>query len=198
MEFEKFIRLDLKKRIILSMVGFCLFIFVVVYFVIIPSVRDIKNIRDEIELQKTDLERKYIRGQSLRKMTEKLNRAEEKIHVLDKVFIGQDYGLEFVTTLEEVASKNNITQKINLLSPTEADNGFYKMIPLQLYSQGESSRQMNYLVGLETLDYYINIKSLELSSGSRLAPAGDSEAPASQVNLFIVANTYWRDNTGGQ
>jgi len=193
MEFKKFIKLDLKKRITLSIVGFFLFIFAVIYFVIFPSVRDIKNIKNEIESQRLELERRYIKGQSLRKTKEKLERAEEKIHVLDQVFIGQNSGLEFVTALEGVAGKNGVNQKINLLSQTPVDNEFYNMVPLQLSSQGGIGQQMNYLVSLETLNYYINIKSLELSSGSRLAPTSDSGS-TTNVNLFIAADTYWRDN----
>jgi len=193
MEFKKLIKLDLRKRIILSVVGFFIFIFAVVYFVIFPSVRDIKNIKNEIESQRLELERKYVKGQSLRKMTEKLERAQEKIHVLDQVFIGPDAGLEFITALEGAAGKNGVNQKINLLSQAPVDNGFYKIVPLQLSSQGEISRQMSYLVSLETLNYYVNIKSLELSSGSRFAPTGEAES-AANVNLFVVADTYWRES----
>jgi len=193
MEFKKLIKLDLKKRIIISIVGFFIFIFAVIYFVIFPSVRDIKNIKNEIESQRMELERRYIKGQSLRKMTEKLERAEEKIHVLDQVFIGQDAGLGFVTALEGVAEKNGVNQKINLLSQSPVDNGFYKMVPLQLSSGGSANQQMNHLVSLETLNYYVNIKSLELSSGSAAIPVGSPES-GSRVNLFVVADTYWRES----
>jgi len=193
MEFKKLIKLDLRKRITLSVVGFFIFIFAVVYFVIFPSIRDIKNIKNEIESQRLELERRYVKGQSLRKMTEKLKRAEEKVYVLDQVFIGPDAGLEFITALEGAAGKNGVNQKINLLSQAPVDNGFYKIVPLQLSSQGEISRQMSYLVSLETLNYYVNIKSLELSSGSRFAPTGEAES-AANVNLFVVADTYWRES----
>ena len=175
------------------MVGFLIFIFAVIYFVIFPSVRDIRNIKDEIESQRVELERRYVKGQSLRKMKEKLERAEEKVNVLDQVFIGQDAGLEFVTALERVAGENGVNQKINLLSSVGVDNGFYKVVPLQLSSQGEASRQMDYLVSLETLNYYVNVESLELSSGSAAIPVGSPES-GSRVNLFVVADTYWRES----
>lgn len=186
------IKLDLRKRIIISLVGFLIFISAVIYFVIFPSIRDIRNIKNEIESQRVELERRYVKGQSLRKMKEKLERAEEKVDVLDQVFIGQDAGLEFVTALEGVAGKNGVSQKINLLSSAGVDNGFYKVVPLQLSSGGNAGQQMNYLVGLETLNYYINIKSLELSSGSTATPA-DNPGSGSRVNLFVTADTYWRE-----
>lgn len=188
------VKLDLKKRIIISLVVFFVFIFSIIYFIILPSIKDIRNMKTEIELQRLDLERRYIKGQSLRTTMEKLERAEEKIHILDQVFIGQDCGLEFVTALEGAAGNTGTTQKINLLSSAEVANGFYKMVPLQLSSGGVIGRQMNYLASLETLDYYINIKSLELSSGSPPKQDGEPES-GSYVNLFVAADTYWRDSS---
>lgn len=195
MEFKEIVKLNLKNKIILSLASFLVFIFIVIYFVIIPSIRDIKNIRDEIEAQRVDLERRYVKGQSLRNLSEKLQKAEEKIHVLDQVFIGKEEGLEFVTTLEGIAGKNGVSQKINLLPSLAADNGYYQLVPLQLFPQGNFNQLMNYLVGLETLNYYINIKSLDLSSSSRTA-APEAGAPPGNVNLFIAADTYWRGNEG--
>jgi Tfp pilus assembly protein PilO len=167
MELKEITKLDLRKKIILSITGFLVFIFAVVYFIIFPSIRDIKSIRDEIETQRVDLERRYIKGQSLRNLSEKLNKAEEKIQILDQVFIGKEDGLEFVTTLEDVANKNNISQKINLLPATASDNGYSQLVPLQLFPQGNFNQLLNYLIGLETLNYYINIKSLDFSSSSK-------------------------------
>jgi Tfp pilus assembly protein PilO len=194
MELKKIVKLDLRKKIVLSISSFLLFIFLVVYFIIFPSVRDIKNIRDEIETQRVDLERRYVKGQSLRKLSEKLEKAEEKIHILDQVFIDQEDGLEFITTLEGIAGKNNINQKINLLQ-TADNNGYSQMVPLQIFPQGEFSQILNYLVGLETLNYYINIKTMDLSSNARTASPGEEKFSGS-VGLFITADTYWRNSEG--
>ena len=192
MQLKGFIKLNLKKKIIITIITFFFFIFVIVYFIIIPSIRDIKNIKNEIEIQRIDLERKYLKGQNLRKMLEKLKKAEEKIHILDQVFISQNFGLEFIMTLEEIASKNNVTQKINLLSSSDPDDSLYKIIPIQLFSQGNFVRQLDYLVNLEILNYYINIKSLELSSNPKEILASNEEVSQNNVNMLISADTYWQ------
>ncbi|MFA4940986.1 MAG: hypothetical protein WC582_00075 [Patescibacteria group bacterium] len=195
MELKGIAKLDLRKKIILSAISFLIFIFIVIYFIIFPSIRDIKNIRDEIETQRVDLERRYIKGQSLRNLSEKLKKAEEKIQILDQVFINKEDGLEFVTTLEGVANKNNVSQKINLLPAVASDNGYSQLVPLQLFPQGNFNQLLNYLIGLETLNYYINIKSLDFSSSSK-APAPGEEKSFGNVGLFITADTYWRDSEG--
>lgn len=192
MQLKGFIKLNLKKRIIITIITFFFFIFIIIYFIIIPSVRDIKNIKNEIEIQRTDLERKYLKGQNLRRMSEKLKKAEEKIHILDQVFISQNFGLEFITTLEEVASRNNVTQKINLLSSLDPDDSLYKIIPIQLFSQGNFVQQLGYLVNLEILNYYINIKSLELSSNPKKILTSNEEVSQNNVDMLISADTYWQ------
>jgi len=195
MEFRKIIKLDLRNKIIFSIIGFFIFIFVVVYFIIFPSIRDIKTIRDEIETQRVDLERKYVKGQSLRQLSEKLKKAEEKIYILDQVFIGKEDGLKFVTTLEDIAGKNGVNQKINLLPSIAVDNSYSQLVPLQLFPQGTFNQLLKYLVDLESLNYYINIRSLDFSSGPRAVVSGEGESPGN-VSLFIVADTYWRDSGG--
>jgi len=192
MDIKKIANLGLKKKIIISLIIFISLVFVIVYFVIFPAIKDINMIKTEIEFQRTELEKKYLRGQNLKNISEKLERAESKLHVLDQVFIQNNEDLKFITTLEEVASKNNISQKINLSASPYANNSFYKVFPLQLFSQGIFSNQINYLIALETLGYYLNIKSLELNSSAR-GPAGSAENfRNNSLNFLISADTYWQ------
>jgi len=188
MVLAKFVKLDLKKKIGLSIGGFVLLIFFIIYFVIFPSISDIRNMKNEIEAQRIDLEIKYQKGQSLRKMAEKLKKAEEKISLLDQIFVNENDSLNFVTAIENVAGRNGVNQKIDLLASAADNKGLFRTVPLQLISRGNFGSQLDYLVGLETMSYYINIKSLELSSESR-SGEGDSS-----TNLFISADTYWRSN----
>lgn len=187
--------MDLKKKIVTMLLLFCLLIFLIAYFVIFPAIKDIVKIREEIEFQRMELERKYQKGQNLRSISEKLARAEEKIDNLCQIFIEDSEGLKFVTTIEDIADKNKVTQKINLAAEPVSSNGYYKVFPLQLFSQGSIKNQLNYLIGLETTGYYINIKSLEISSGSGEAiPLLNelSENASRSVNVLISSDTFWR------
>ncbi len=82
-------KFDLKKKIILSMAIFLLIILGLLLFVVIPTVRDIKNMSREIEEQRLDLEKKYIKGQSLKQLAENLKMIEPELVKLDKIFINQ-------------------------------------------------------------------------------------------------------------
>ncbi len=199
---SKFIKIDLKNKIIASLVGFLAVIFCLVYFVVLPTIMDIKTMGDDIEAQRVDLEKKYIKGQSLRQLTENLKNIEPKLNLLDQIFINKNLELEFISSLENEANKNQISQKINLSSPQATENQDFQKINLQLFTAGNFVKQLKYLMDIESLKYYINIKSLELSSDSgsgQNAPdiqnSGQELSPSTgetnSINMDIEADTYW-------
>jgi len=198
MDAGKYLKLDLKNKITATMAGFFIIILSLIYFIVIPTIKEIKAMGQAIEAQREDLEKKYIKGQSLRKLTENLNKIEPRLELLDQIFINKNRELEFITSLENEANKNQVSQKINLSAPQKAENQNFKKTSLQLITKGGFIKQLQYLMNLENLSYYINVKLLELS------PAADdkqaktdsqevSTAPieTNRLNMFIDADTYW-------
>lgn len=187
------LKLSLEKKIILSIIFLVLFILSIIFFIILPAVKDIKDIRDDIDSQRIDLEKRYINGQNIRSLSEKLNKVESQIAILDQSFINKNCGLEFITTLEEIADKNKIVQKINLSAQINKNDDLYKKIPVQFFTQGNFLNQLNYLIDLEALNYYINIKSIEIISGNfKSLDPNDGDSNQSRVNMIIQADTYWK------
>jgi len=191
----KYLKLNLKNKIAASVGCFLLVIFGLLYFIIIPTIADIKSMSGEIEEQRIDLEKKYIKGQSLKKLSDNLKSIELKLDLLNQLFINKNRELEFITTLENRASLNRLNQKINLSSPQVADNQDFQKADLQLLLTGKFTRLLKYLLDLESLGYYTNIKSLELSPArSQEAVSDEAAAPDNLINvtMFINADTYWR------
>lgn len=198
MDGNKYLKLNLKNKITASSVGFLAIILLLIYFIVIPTIKEIKVIGQTIEAQREDLEKKYIKGQSLRQSTENLSKIEPKLELLDQIFINRNRELEFITSLENKANKNQISQKINLSAPQKAENQNFQKTNLQLFTKGGFIKQLQYLLDLEHLNYYINIKLLELSpaTGGEKAETNIQEtSPASEktnnLNMFIGADTYW-------
>jgi len=195
MLLDKYLKLNLKNKIAASVGSFLLVIFCLLYFIIIPTIADIKSMSGEIEEQRIDLEKKYIKGQSLKKLSDNLKSIELKLDLLNQLFINKNRELEFITTLENRASLNRLNQKINLSSPQVADNQDFQKADLQLLLTGKFTRLLKYLLDLESLGYYTNIKSLELSPArSQEAVSDEAAAPDNLINvtMFINADTYWR------
>ncbi|MFA5359414.1 MAG: hypothetical protein WC349_00430 [Patescibacteria group bacterium] len=198
MNGSKYLKINLKNKITISLTGFLIIILSLIYFIVIPTVREIKTMGDSIEAQREDLEKKYIKGQSLKKLNENLNKIEPKLELLDQIFINKDRELEFITSLENKANKNQINQKINLSALEKTENQNFKKTNLQLFTKGDFIKQLQYLADLEKLNYYINVKLLELSPAASGEPAktNSQDSPPSSVetnslNMYIEADTYW-------
>jgi Tfp pilus assembly protein PilO len=151
----------------------------------------------DIEDQRIDLEKKYIKGYTLKQLTENLKKIEPKLNQLDRIFINKNQELEFITTLENEADRAGVNQKINLASPQSAVNQKFQKNGLQLSSQGGFNQQLKYLMNLEALSYYININLIELTPANGPATAAVSSQPnspsdqTSRINMLINADTYW-------
>lgn len=203
MILDKYQKIDLKNKIIASLIGLVLIIFALIYFIVVPTIKDIKTMGEEIAGQIIDLEKKYIKGNSLRQLTENLKKIEPKLNLLNQIFINKNRELEFITTIENEATDSQVSQKINLSSPKNTENQEFQKNSLQLFTRGGFNQQLKYLINLESLDYYINIKSLELSSspGDRPAVSGldnngqetsISKNELNEINLSLLADTYWK------
>src|SRR3989338_6747921 len=159
-------KFDLKNKITFSLLGFALVLFILIYFIIVPTTRGIQTMGRDIEEQRIDLEKKYLKGNSLRRLTENLKKIEPKLNLLDQIFINKNRELEFITATENESNKSQVDQKINLNLPKTSENQIFQKGGLELSTVGAFNQQLNYLVNLESLGYYINAKLLELTPSS--------------------------------
>ncbi len=177
-------KIGLKNKIIILVVLLIGFFAILSYFIIMPTISDILNMKDAINQQRHDLEKKYLQGQSLRRLSENLKKTEPQLTTLNNVFIDQNRALEFVTTLEGIAAKNNVSQKINLMTDNAVEYSVYKKIPLQVMVEGDFPSILNYLIDMESLNYYININNLDIVKSN--------DTGKNDVVMQITADTYWK------
>jgi Tfp pilus assembly protein PilO len=193
---QSYNKISLKYKILTINCLLLLGLFCVIYFIILPSLKEINRIKTSINQERIDLEEKYQKSQGLKKLTTNLKTIEGKVEHIDQVFISENRELEFITALEQIADKNNVTQKITLgkVQAVTVDK-FYKKFPLQIQAQGTYINLIDYLQDLETLTYYINIKSIELSGGGGgIARPNSADGSDSDVKISanIIADSYWR------
>lgn len=190
----KYLKFNLKNKITVSLVLWLAIILSLIYFIVLPTIKEIKAMGDAIEAERQDLEKKYIKGQSLKRLTENLNKIEPKLKLLDQIFINKNRELEFITSLENEANKSQVSQKINLNSPQKEENQNFQKTGLELFTKGGFLKQLEYLSALEHLSYYVNVKLLELSPASREQIKTESQPfrEAASLNLYLSADTYWQ------
>lgn len=188
MNGSKYPKLNLKNKIIASLSCFFALILLLAHFIVIPTIKEIKSMGESIEIQREDLEKKYIKGQNLKKLTDNLKDIEPKLKLLDRIFINKNRELEFITGLENQAAENGVSQKINLSAPEKTENQNFQKTGIKIFTKGGFAEQLKYLSGIEHLSYYINAKILELSNA---AAAAEDTAQNKNLNMNIEADTYW-------
>lgn len=129
----------------------------VILFIIIPTITDIKKISNSIYLERIDLETKYLKGQLLRKTIKDFENYKNEKEKFKKIFIAQGDELEFITTLEKIATDRQILQSFKIKDSKQETAGYHYPLNLQIILEGNFFDIMNYLADLEKLDYYFNI-----------------------------------------
>lgn len=191
-----FSKLSLKYKIIISLCVFIILAGLSIYFIICPAVNEIKRIGADIKFQMADLEEKYQKGQSLKRLKENLKKIDPETIKLKQAFIDSQNALDFITTLEKIAEKNGVNQNINLVieqDKKKKNTEIVQKVPLQLSVNCSFSKCLKHLFDLERLNYYINIKSLDFSTTQRsFSNSSQDSMPSSNIDLLIFADTYWR------
>ncbi len=188
MNFSKIKKINYLYRLyLLTGITLCI-VTVMAYLIIIPSINEIKNARKDIINQKNELEKKLNREKNLASLNENLKKIEPDVIFLNQIFIEKNKELEFITTLEGLAGKNNIEQTLYLNTDKSIKSNLYTKTPIDISAQGNYNDIIEYLKNLETLKYYLNIAGLSISfEGNQ-----DSSAPHKKGRLQVSADTYWK------
>ncbi len=187
-----------KNKILINIALFFAFTLFVVYFLLLPATNKIKKLRVDIANAKIEINNAIEKEKNINNQTDKLKTIESQIEKLDKIFISRNRELEFITTLEGVASKNNIEQTFDLKAIPDFNDDDFINIPIIIKAKGEFNNVMNYLKDLETLAYYINISNLEITKNTSGGQAVFSknnysnEQSNSIITMNITANTYFK------
>ncbi|MFA5021459.1 MAG: type 4a pilus biogenesis protein PilO [Patescibacteria group bacterium] len=175
--------MNFKIKIIISILLFVIIIGLVAGLVIIPTIHDIKKISNAIYAERVDLEKKYLRGQLLKKTVNDFEEIKPQKDKLNTVFIPQGNELKFISTLEDVASTNGVKQNLELNTQSTTKTGDLQVLPIKMTIQGNFYQIMKYLTGLEKLNYYLNITNLQFNAEK------DSITATLYSNAFTQSNT---------
>lgn len=181
-------KLQSPHKIIITSLGVILTSLGIFYFIITPTQKKIKNLKNEILIQKINFEKNLEEVRNSNKINEQFSKITPDLEKLENTSINKNNKLEFITTIENIAHKNNLIQKIDL---TPAGNiKIFEKTKLSLTLSGEYMNFIKYLSDINKLDYYINIQSIEISKIS--SPKTMEQQKESNLHIKINADTYWR------
>ncbi len=150
MKKENLLQANYKSKIFIFIFFNILVIVGIVYFVVLPSVNNLQDTKNIITNKKTELKTKSFQIEDVKKYFEERRSLEPRLSVLDNMLLNQDRSLSFINDLEQIAIKNNVEDKINLLQGKSEEIGLYNRIPIVFSVEGDIGDLMNYLVDLET------------------------------------------------
>lgn len=133
----------------------------IAYFVIYPTLRDIQSISDSIKKERDDLETKYQRGQLLRQLVQDFEKVKNEKDKLNTIFIESGKELEFVTMLENLASKYNLDQEIKISTKDVNKESIISALPLDISLKGDYNQILRYLNEIEASSVYFNINNID-------------------------------------
>jgi len=137
---------------------------VIIALIILPTVQEIRQISVSIYNERIDLEKKYLKGQLLKKTIADFEEIEPQKEKLESIFIIESEELEFISTLENVSSISGVKQVIELKTKDIQEKNNIKTYPLKITASGDFNQIMKYITSLEGLDYYLNIDYLKIVS----------------------------------
>jgi hypothetical protein len=150
------------------------------------SIKEIKNLSLQIEEQRSQLEELYIRGKNIKQTLQQYHEIKPTINTIDNIYVKRGEELKFITTLENIANVQGINQEPKIVSQPNNSN----TLQLELTTTASLNRIIKYLIGLESLDYYINIDTIRLSKSSSWT---NNYAPTNpELSTIFLATLYYQ------
>lgn len=172
--------LNFEKKVISHVLFFCAIITGIGIIVVWPTVIYIQNLnRDTYELR-VYMEKKYESSKNMRISQQKTAKIKEEVQNFPKITFKNTDQLELITTLENLANQNNITQKIDNLNIDPKTN----WLTMSLTTTGLYENSWKYLVDLEKINYFLQIDKFTFS------PIFERMEQSSSTKMFLELKLY--------
>lgn len=188
MNLNKVKKLSQKHRAINTMVIFLVLTSLLIGGLMFPLHNKIKSTSDIVIKERASIVEKQSRERNIVGLTKELEEIEPNIENFDLVFINEENQLDFITAIENIATINEVFQKLEIVPPEKLSKDKYLKVPMTLTAQGELQSIYKYLKDLESFSYQLNIEKIDINS------KGTNSEDKKEVSLKLQVNTYWKDH----
>ncbi|OGH85888.1 MAG: hypothetical protein A2493_02470 [Candidatus Magasanikbacteria bacterium RIFOXYC12_FULL_33_11] len=127
---------------------------IIVILVILPAIKQIKNLKDDIQNIEQKSEDQYKKIKLLKKSIAELDTIKEKINPIRQSIIEKNEAINLIQELEDLAIEKKVTQTLTI------QEGAEKSFILNFSIRGTFYDCLQYLYTLEQLPFYLIIDSL--------------------------------------
>lgn len=165
-----------KKTILISIVTLLLAI-LFIFFLILPTLKEIKKISQKISETKTNLKEIEKRTEILSNFKKKFPEIKENLSIFENSMVEKDFPVNFISFLESTAKDCQIFSEISL-SPKGKD-----FLSFQIKAVGFPQNIFRFLEKVENSPYLVQSEKIIISKISESEVKEKKEIPAGSLKL---------------
>jgi flagellar biosynthesis/type III secretory pathway M-ring protein FliF/YscJ len=187
---------SLQKKLVLFIFGILLVMLLIIFLIVIPSLKNITELRDSISQTEAYIEERHLKTQHMQKSVRRLDEVEAQAEKFYDVTVPLGQELRIITQLEKIAADSQITQNldISLVDSTNADPAKAKSAEATLpthykfsfVNEGTFQNHLAYLKALEHLPYYVIIEAVRWENKQPI----ETEATTNNITIKFDAIIY--------
>jgi len=179
-----------RQKIITAIVFTIGFVGIATALIAYPSINVIKTLSDQIFKQRVELEELYERGQVLKQTLKEYEEIKPIIPTLNQIYLMKGNELEFITTVEKAAADSGVTHDLKLATTDPKKNT--NQLQYQLQVNGDLIKFIRYLAELESLNFYVNINTIRLSSPAGSGIQSNQIGTDSALQAILLATSFFK------
>lgn len=154
-----------------------LFIAAVAFFLTFPTLRDIRSLSDEILKAHAELAAQYANRKNLLSNSVKVVEGRETLKSLSAMFIPAGEELSFITAVEEIAERNGVGQRIQIVPGAGPLGGIEELrTGFEISLSGPYRQVLQALVEVERLPSLVVVETFSVRPGGTPAPGSPAQA----------------------
>ncbi|MEK7167255.1 MAG: hypothetical protein AAB732_02495 [Patescibacteria group bacterium] len=171
------------NKIIITCALFLILVLSILFFIIFPTIRAIKELNQYIYQEQKNLEVKFQSGKKIKETRQNFLKIKPYLSQINNIFLIEDKKIEFFSILEKIAQKYNLKFNLNLIFLESPEK-----ISLKFDLEGEYFNFLKYLIDLERLDYYININEISIN---------EITSETQEKNFFLLEKSAQKETIKG-
>jgi competence protein ComGC/acylphosphatase len=146
-----------KRKIILFSILFSILFLSILFFLILPNIKEIKRISKEISQTKSKLEEITRRQEEIEKFKRISPSITENLSKLENSFVNREIPVDFVEFLEKMAKDLKIQSQISILSSSKDSLSF------QIKGVGVPESVFKFIEKIENCNFLIQVERIRIS-----------------------------------
>lgn len=174
----------------------------VIFTVVIPSVRDIIDLKNRISAERSKLDQLLISGKTMKRLISDYEKVKTELPLLDSALLVTGNELAFIETIESLARATQLTIELSF-DPVGRQTPPESVIPIPAHIRvkGPFKNVLVFLNQLESQDFYTKLESLRVMARTQsrtsigFSPPSDSDEPPpndADVQAEMNIMTYWK------